>query len=134
MEKRPYTPPRVIDLSLEGVTGIGASACNFGGGIASARCNPSGSGAGATSCNFGFAAGGSCATTGGLPSYSGTVCTNGGSDTKTCSNGGTTSHCFGGTSAVYNGNNCGTGGSGNCNSGSTDAHFCAAGTSQAASS
>ncbi|MBF0524600.1 MAG: hypothetical protein HQK56_05830 [Deltaproteobacteria bacterium] len=130
MDKKPYTP-RVIDLSLEAVTGIGASACNTGLNQASASCTALGLGAGATGCNLGDAAGGSCPN-GNLPSYGGTCCFSGGLETKGCGTGGTTSYCFAGTTPGYTNTNCSTGGSGSCQAGSADAHFCDFGDSQAA--
>ncbi|MBF0507754.1 MAG: hypothetical protein HQK57_02375 [Deltaproteobacteria bacterium] len=141
MAKKTYTPPRVVDLSLENLTGIGATACNSGGNANnSADCDLFGNGA-SNSCNRGNATGGSCSTQGYGPSFAGGFCAVGPSPVTSthgfCGPGsGTTGAgdlCATGNSAVYSSSNCVAGGgdssSNTCEDGGANA-WCIFGTTQ----
>ncbi len=106
MAKKSYGKPIVIDLSIEGATGIGAKECNHGLHVSSSGCN---AGLGAqTSCNIGDTVTSAC-DEGWTPNYTGTMCTPGLSNKQGvcnmignsanrnfCGDGGTPSICYAG--------------------------------------
>ncbi|PWR73222.1 hypothetical protein [Methanospirillum lacunae] len=130
MVKKVYVPPIVIDLSIEGVTGIGGSLCDTGPSFSDSDC---GDGGGyVNTCHVGGWASSSC-NDGTSPNYNAVVCNATGSDAAGACwvNGanasGAFSECFSGNSpSLY----CGSGSSvkysqtnGTCNNGS-GAGFC----------
>ncbi|MBF0552866.1 MAG: hypothetical protein HQK60_20315 [Deltaproteobacteria bacterium] len=132
MGKKPYVKPDVIDLSLEGLTGIGADSCNTGGAYSAGACTL-GFAAG-TGCGSGSAYSGTCSNGTNPNSVPGSICTAGGTATSACglgsSNTGVHSVCYDGTTAAYQ-ENCGGGSTvGNCETGATDGILCKAGNAQ----
>ncbi|WP_146201134.1 hypothetical protein [Methanospirillum lacunae] len=71
MGKKQYIAPKIIDLSIETLTGVGAGSCNTGGGVTSS-CTTHGTSAN-TACDLGYGASASCAG-GELPFQTGEYC------------------------------------------------------------
>ncbi|MBF0524568.1 MAG: hypothetical protein HQK56_05660 [Deltaproteobacteria bacterium] len=132
MGKKPYVTPRAVDLSLEGLTGIGATTCDTGTVYSAGSC-ANGEGA-ETHCTHGFGVNGSCVP-GTLPTFgTGSYCGGGTNATAVCYFGTTTSAahtgCATGDVAAYQ-NFCGSGSNvGDCSSGSAQAAICESGDSQ----
>lgn len=100
--------PQVIDLSLEGITGIGAGSCSSGQHIATADCS---SGQGATSsCSFtGLGVNGVCSS-GSFPYETNTICGVQGLTAASCYSTGSSAtqgmgRCIGGSSATHSTSN-----------------------------
>ncbi|PWR73220.1 hypothetical protein [Methanospirillum lacunae] len=130
MVKKLHEKPLVIDLSIEGVTGIGATLCQDGFHFSSSGCSTR-SGAQTSCTNFGGAATGACAD-GYIPNHTATMCTPGNSNLQgTCNLGGSANRSF-----------CGFGGSPStcyvgvgqdkpkCDSGNADLLLCRSGNAQ----
>ncbi|HWQ65556.1 MAG TPA: hypothetical protein VN372_01680 [Methanospirillum sp.] len=101
MGKKQYIAPKIIDLSIETITGVGAKDCTTGGSIRTSYCNH---GYGATSlCSQGNAASAGC-NSGDLPHQSGVYCHSGSGAGTFCDDGGSASRaygkCFNGTSVT----------------------------------
>lgn len=120
--KKKYEKPVLIDLSIEGVTGIGAPTCNNGPGVASGSCA---GGTGASSdCSLVGAGVTAACTTGNYPYETGTLCSTQGVSASSCYANGSSasqglSRCIAnGSSATYATPNC-------CNfNGNTDTRLC----------
>ena len=127
MAKKSYGKPLVIDLSIEGVTGIGARSCNnVGPDFSNGAC---GGGWGYTGvCTLGITPTFGC-TNGSVPNYQGGLCKNGIATVGTCNNGtdvtGSHSLCVRGSNASYV---CNTGSSAQYTGG--DPEFCDFGNAQ----
>ena len=126
--KKPYTKPAIIDLSIEGITGIGAGTCNNGPGIATGTCTTHGKGATSDCILMGNGLTTACIT-GGFPFESGTICSSHGLSASACyTNGSATnqgmSRCItSGLSAVHSTPAC-------CFfNGASDSNLCFSGTS-----
>lgn len=97
--------PSMIDLSIEGITGIGAGSCSTGPNVGEAICNGSGQGA-SSSCSFmGISVNSPC-TSGGLPFEDGSICRITGLSAAACNTDGNTategmSRCYQGASAAH---------------------------------
>jgi hypothetical protein len=116
MGKKQYIAPKIMDLSIETITGIGARNCDHGYSFANINpiCNH---GYGATStCKQGYAASAAC-TSGNLPYHSGVYCNNGGTAVPYCGYGLSASGAFG-----------------NCSKGDTVSGVCQTGASPVSSS
>ena len=100
--KKTYTRPAVIDLSIEGITGIGAGTCSKGPDVGIAGCVV---GTGATAaCGDGWEVTAGC-TNGGYPYETGGVCRSDGLTTSSCQTGPTatsgSARCSIGSSAIH---------------------------------
>ena len=93
MGKKQYIAPKIIDLSLETITGVGARSCQAGDNVGSSSCTD---GLGATSgCSHGDFVSASC-TRGDIPHQSGGYCGTGDAAGTICDpQGGTASGAYG---------------------------------------
>ncbi len=92
MGKKQYITPKIIDLSIETITGVGAGNCLIGMRFSTSYCHH---GPGATStCSQGNAASAGCSS-GDLPHQSGVYCQSGSGAGTFCDNGGSASGAFG---------------------------------------
>nr|WP_319538082.1 hypothetical protein [uncultured Methanospirillum sp.] len=92
MGKKQYIAPKIIDLSIERITGVGAGNCLTGGQFTTSYCHH---GHGTTGkCEYGNGASAGC-TSGDLPYQSGVLCKVGGGAGTICDDGGSASGAFG---------------------------------------
>jgi len=100
--KKKYSPPMVIEIGIETVTGFGASHCIDGPDISNSSCSP-GNGAG-YSCADGWGVSTACGS-GGNPYESGSFCNANGLSASTCQSGSAavsgSSRCVMGTTASH---------------------------------
>ncbi|MFH0967415.1 MAG: hypothetical protein V1862_07010 [Methanobacteriota archaeon] len=88
--KKKYVKPVLIDISLEGITGIGASTCSNGPGISDSVCS-TGTGATSSCTTLGYGVSNACLS-GGYPFETGTLCRSQGLSAAACNaNGGSAS-------------------------------------------
>ncbi|MBF0526546.1 MAG: hypothetical protein HQK56_15800 [Deltaproteobacteria bacterium] len=119
MKKKLYIPPRLVDLSLESLTGIGATSCNTGTNFGDPSCSPTGYGY-TSGCGAGAGASTWCSD-GYNPSQAHTYCNPGLSANGSCEQGTTAGLCNTGNTATPA-----------CGVGSGGTSFCTAGNLQSA--
>jgi hypothetical protein len=104
MPKKPFVKPMIIDLSLEGMTGIGADSCNDGSAVDGGSCASFGTAAG-IACSDGYSFSGNCGNGFDPNSIPGSFCSTGSSATSACAPGSSAitnkASCYDGSSASY---------------------------------